>query len=193
MNAKAMILGSCAVLTIGIAGAQAGPCAGEIEALSKTLAAKDAGSGPTSGTSGAAATATPQAGQHPPTSSMSQATQGSAASPEDVRRQTAGQPTAAQQGAAQHAGPPAQHPPTAAMSQAMGGQGVGMGGQHPPTAATGQATQSQAAASENVGRAGATSMDASATLAHARMLDQQGKEAECMQAVQQAKQQAGAR
>jgi hypothetical protein len=35
-------------------------------------------------------------------------------------------------------------------------------------------------------------MDASAALAQARALDQQGKEAECMQAVQQARQ-AGAR
>jgi hypothetical protein len=35
--------------------------------------------------------------QHPPTAAMGQATQGGAASPQDVQRQTAGEPTAAQQ------------------------------------------------------------------------------------------------
>jgi hypothetical protein len=44
----------------------------------------------------------PQAGetpreQHPPTAAMGQATQGGAASPQDVQRQTRGEPTAAQQ------------------------------------------------------------------------------------------------
>jgi hypothetical protein len=35
--------------------------------------------------------------QHPPTAAMGQATQGGAASPQDVQRQTRGEPTAAQQ------------------------------------------------------------------------------------------------
>jgi hypothetical protein len=35
--------------------------------------------------------------EHPPTAAMNSATQGSAASPQDVQRQTSGQPTAAQQ------------------------------------------------------------------------------------------------
>ena len=35
--------------------------------------------------------------EHPPTAAMNAATQGSAASPQDVQRQTSGQPTAAQQ------------------------------------------------------------------------------------------------
>lgn len=194
MTAKAIVLGSCALFALTVTAAQAGPCSTEIDNLSKTLASKDAGSGPTPGAAGSTSSSMAPGGQHPPTTAMSQAAQGSATSPEDVRRQTAGQPTAAQQAGSQQPGSSgqAQHPPTAAMSQAAGGQGAGVSGQHPPTAATGQATQSQAARGENVGSTGASPADASAALAQARMLDQQGKEAECMQAVQQAKQ-AGAR
>ena len=59
------------------------------------------------------------ANHHPPTAAMSQATQGHATSSEDVRRQNAGQPTAAQQGTT---GTAAQHPPTAVMSEATQGQ-----------------------------------------------------------------------
>jgi len=59
------------------------------------------------------------ANQHPPTAAMTQATQGQATSSEDVRRQNAGQPTAAQQGTT---GTAAQHPPTAVMSEATQGQ-----------------------------------------------------------------------
>jgi hypothetical protein len=90
----------------------------------------------TQGTAPAAGTA----GQHPPTAAMGAATGGSAASPQDVQRQTAGQPTAA---------------------------------------------QSQGAAT------GSDKSAASAALDRARTLDQQGKEAECMDAVRQAKQHAG--
>ena len=74
---------------------------------------------------------------------MKQQTEGKATSPEDVRRQTAGQPTAAQQGAS--------------------------------------ATKSE------------TPMQASSALDRARVLDGQGKEAECMAAVREAKQLAGQR
>ena len=74
---------------------------------------------------------------------MKQQTEGKAASPEDVRRQTAGQPTAAQQGSA--------------------------------------ATKSEAP------------MQASSALDRARTLDRQGKEAECMAAVREARQIAGQR
>jgi hypothetical protein len=73
---------------------------------------------------------------------MKQQTEGKATSPEDVRRQTAGQPTATQQGTA----------------------------------------------------AGAdSSMQASNALDRARTLDRQGKEAECMEAIREAKQLAGNR
>jgi hypothetical protein len=190
MPAKSVILGTCAALALSIAAAQAGPCSSEIEGLSKTMASKDAGAGPTSGASGSASSATPSAGQHPPTTAMSQATQGSATSPQDVRQQTAGQPTAAQQGGAS-TGSASAHPPTAATTQATQGQTAPSAGGHPPTAAMSQQTQGQAAPNVGHQTAAAGGMDASAALAHARELDKQGKEAECMQAVQQAKQLSG--
>ena len=137
---KTYFLAGIATLAIGLGSATAGPCTTEIEALSKTLATRDAGSGPTSGASGGSHTAaTPS--EHPPTAVMGQEMKGKAASPEDVRRQTQGQPTAAQQ------------------------------------AETGRA------ALESGGMT-----DASTALERARALDQQGKEAECMASVRQAKQ-----
>ncbi|MGQ4274070.1 hypothetical protein [Terrihabitans sp. B22-R8] len=96
-----VLLGSCLLgLGLGTAQANAGPCTTEIERLTKTLSAHDAGSGPTAGAQGAAPTATTQAapsGQHPPTSAMGRQGDGAATSPEDVRRQTQGRPTAAQE------------------------------------------------------------------------------------------------
>jgi len=94
-----LILVSIALFSAGMSSATAGPCAVEIDGLTKALASKDAGSGPTTG-----ATSQPQAPsgssrQHPPTAVMGQETQGKAVSAEDARRQTQGQPTAAQQGA----------------------------------------------------------------------------------------------
>jgi hypothetical protein len=185
MKTKTFILASVALSTLGVGSAMSGPCTTEIDGLTKTLAAKDAGSGPTPEASGQ--TAANPSNQHPPTAAMSQATQGQATSSEDVRRQTAGQPTAAQQGTS---GTGAQHPPTAVMSEATQGQTAPATlGQHPPTAAMSEATRSQAAAPGPTG-VGNTS-DASIALGRARELDQQGKEAECMNAVQEAKHLAG--
>jgi hypothetical protein len=48
MNAKALF-GSVALLALGAGTATAGPCTGEIDNLTKLLASRDAGSGPTSG------------------------------------------------------------------------------------------------------------------------------------------------
>ena len=144
MKAKTLISGVIALLALGVAPATSGPCTMEIDGLAKTLSAKDAGSGPTSGASGTAHTPGSTSGQHPPGAIMTQETQGKATSPEDVRRQTAGQPTTTQQGT------------------------------------TGAPAPSLAA-------------DASGALARARALDQQGKEAECMDAVREAKQLAGQR
>jgi hypothetical protein len=182
MKTKTFVVAGVALFALGVGPAMSGPCTMEIDALAKSLSAKDAGAGPTVG-----ARQTPSAGvpanQHPPTATMSQATQGQATSPEDVRRQTTGQPPAAQQGT------PAQHPPTAAMGEATQGQmAPATTGQHPPTATMSEATQSQAAPRP----AGDTS-EASITLSHARTLDQQGKESECMEAVGRAKQLAGPR
>jgi hypothetical protein len=144
MKTRTFILASTALFALGVASATAGPCTVEIDSLTKTLAAKDAGSGPTSGSVGTQSAARP-ADQHPPTALMGEEVQSKATSPEDVRRQTAGQPTAAQQGT------------------------------------TGAATEPS-----NI-------LAASSALNRARALDQEGKEAECMEAVREAKQLAGPR
>jgi hypothetical protein len=141
MKTQTLILASVALFAL-TASANAGPCTTEIDNVAKTLAAKDAGSGPTGSVAGGMATAPASGTQHPPTSIMKQQTEGKAASPEDVRRQTAGQPTAAQQGSA---------------------------------------TKSEAP------------MQASSALDRARTFDREGKEAECMAAVREAKQIAGQR
>jgi hypothetical protein len=96
MNAR-LAVATCALLALGVASAEAGQCTNEISGLSKTLAARDAGTGPTSGATGSIGTGGAPAEQHGPTSTMNKATGGSAASPQDVQRQTQGQPTAAGQ------------------------------------------------------------------------------------------------
>ena len=145
MKTQTLILASVALFAFA-ASANAGPCTTEIDTVAKTLAAKDAGSGPTGSVAPgmqSAPTSGSSGSQHPPTSIMKQQSEGKATSPEDVRRQTAGQPTAAQQG--------------------------------------GSATKSE------------TPMQASSALDRARTLDRQGKEADCMAAVREAKQLAGQR
>ena len=148
MHTTTFILAGIVLIGSGISSAISGPCTVEIDGLTKTLASKDAGSGPTVGATGQAGQANAPAGssaQHPPTAVMGQETQGKATSPEDVRRQTQGQPTAAQQG-----------------TTATAGKG------------------------DKVDQAGRA-------LEQARALDRQGKEAECMDSVRQAKELAGSR
>ena len=186
MKTNAFILVNIAVCALGMSSVAAGPCTSEIDNLLKVLASKDAGSGPTPGASGGTHS-TVETSAHPPTAAMSQAAKETATSAEDVRRQTAGQPTAGQQGSG---GPAAQHPPTAAMSQATQSQTAPVtSGQHPPTAVMSEATRSQAAPSPSAA-VGNTS-EASLMLNRARTLDQQGKEAECMEAVRQTRLLAG--
>lgn len=188
----AIIAGSCALL-LQAGSAAAGPCAAEIENVAKTLASKDAGSGPTAG---AAGTSRPQ---HPPTAAMSEADK----------------ETTASRAAAESNRP--QHPPTTAMNEAASGERSAQPdketqktpGQHPPTAAMSRATQGAAASSEDVRRQtegkptaaqqaeGMRPADergrtaAFSELDRARVLDRDGKEAECMDAVRSAKQHAG--
>jgi hypothetical protein len=188
MKMSTFILASVAVLTCSMNRATAGPCTTEIDNVTKVLAAKDAGSGPSPGASGATPSPAPASDQHPPTAAMSQAAQGTATSPEDARRQTAGQPTAGEQRAG---GQAVQHPPTATMSQATQSQTApATTGQHPPTAVMSEATRNQAAPPST---ASGNSSEASLALSRARTLDQQGREAECMEAVRQARQFAGPR
>jgi hypothetical protein len=144
MHFRTLIMTSIALFGAGVSSANSGPCAVEIDGVTKALASKDAGSGPTVGAGGQVQAPT-KSRQHPPTAIMGQQTQGKAASPEDVRRQTQGQPTAA--------------------DQAAGGTSSGPD---------------------------KTEM-AHAALQRARALDAQGKEAECMETVRQAKEIIGAK
>ena len=96
MNAKHLILASCAVMALSIGAAQAGPC----DMTGKSASAHDAGSGPTPGNTGQTTTGTgtgSSAKEHPPTSTMNRASGDVAASSQDVQKQMQGQPTAAQQ------------------------------------------------------------------------------------------------
>lgn len=159
-----LLLGSCAFLALQIGTAVAGPCTAEIESLSKTLASSDAGAGPTAG-----ATANP--GQHPPTAAMSQADPSTTASTSAAK---SNQP---------------QQPPTATMNTAAtnldtSGTTSKPREEHPPTAAMNQATQGAAGSAS-----GKTS--ASAALEQARTFDKAGQEAQCMDAIRQAKKLAG--
>ncbi|MEH2512778.1 hypothetical protein V1291_004132 [Nitrobacteraceae bacterium AZCC 1564] len=180
MNAKTLIFAGCAIFALNGA-ALAGPCSEQVDSLTKALASKDAGTGPTSGAV-STRTTTGQAGQHPPTAAMSEQTQGIATSPEDVRRQTAGQAPAAQQQTTRSA----EHPPTAAMDEATRSQAAPPGGP-PATAAMSAATESQMPPRD----ATTNTSEASAALDRAREFDRQGKEAECMNSVGEAKRLSG--
>jgi hypothetical protein len=186
MKATTFLFGACALLVFPTEMAVAGPCTAEIENLTKLLASRDAGAGPTAGPAGTTT------GQHPPTSAMG------AADPS----------TAASAAAAESAKP--QHPPTAAMNQATQGGGTSppTGGavrEHPPTAAMSGATQGGATSPQDVqsqSRGGPTAVQqaegarrpaaeklaaAQNALEQARSFDRNGQQSECMDAVEQAK------
>ena len=187
MKTITFMFGASALL-ISLGTAAAGPCSTEIESLTKFMAARDAGAGPTAGA------ASTTSGQHPPTAAMG------AADPS----------TAASSTAAQSARP--QHPPTAAMNEATQGGGASAQpgntapAQHPPTAAMSQATQGGAASPQDVQsqtRGGPTAVQQAegarrpasdqlaspeAALEQARSYDGAGQEAQCMDAIARAKQ-----
>ena len=98
MTTRILMLTSLALLSWIPSAAHAGPCATEIETVTKSLAAADAGSGPTLSPGTTRMQAPSSSGQHPPTETMRRETEGKATSDQDVRRQTQGQPTAAEQG-----------------------------------------------------------------------------------------------
>jgi hypothetical protein len=187
MKATTFLFGACALLVFPIEMAVAGPCTAEIENLTKLLASRDAGAGPTAGPAGTTT------GQHPPTSAMG-----------------AADPSTAASGAAAESAKP-QHPPTAAMNQATQGGGTSppAGGaareQHPPTAAMSGATQGGAASPQDVQsqtRGGPTAAQqaegarrpaseklaaAQDALEQARTFDRNGQQSECMDAIERAK------
>ena len=159
---SALMLASSALLALQLGTAAAGPCTGEIESVSKILAAKDAGSGPT---------ATTNPGQHPPTAAM-----------------TAADPSTTASTSAAKSNQP-QQPPTAAMTSATTNLSTNNPAatsreEHPPTSTMNQATQGSAASAS-------AKSSASAALEQARNFDKAGQEAQCMDAVQQAKKLAG--
>jgi hypothetical protein len=193
MRQFTLLLASSVLLALPTAPAGAGQCTTEIDSISKFMAAHDAGTGPTAGAPGSAATGT---GQHPPTSVMSKADPS----------------TAASRAAAQSEKP--QHPPTAAMSRETTGSSMATDEAepkepHPPTAAMNQATpgaaspqdvqrqtRGQPPAAQQAGRQidrSHTLASAMAALEQARQLDRQGSEAECLRAVGEAKLILGAR
>src|SRR6185295_17108997 len=170
MKTITLLLGACALAALSTGTAGAGPCTTEIDSLTKLLASKDAGAGPTAG---AGATT----GQHPPSATMG-----------------AADPSTSASSAAADSGRP-QHPPTAAMNQAT--QGGGASSQAGATSP--QDVQSQnrggltAAQQAEGGRRPASDNLASvqAALSEARGFDQAGREADCMDAIQRAKRLAG--
>lgn len=188
MKTTTLLFGAGVLITLPAGAAVAGQCTSEIDSLTKLMAARDAGAGPTAGAAGTTS------GQHPPTAAMG------AADPS----------TAASSTAAQSARP--QHPPTAAMNEATQGGGAAAQtgntapAQHPPTAAMNQATQGGAASPQDVqsqNRGGPTAVQqaegarrpasdqlasAEATLEQARSYDRAGQEAQCMDAIARAKQ-----
>jgi hypothetical protein len=99
MIPRILMVTSFALLSWIPSSANAGPCTTEIDNITKSLAAADAGSGPTLG-QGTTRTQAPSSssGQHPPTAVMRRETEGKATSDQDVRRQSQGEPTAAEQG-----------------------------------------------------------------------------------------------
>ncbi len=98
MMKKLLVASTALGLTLAAGAASAGPCSTEIDTLQKQISSTDAGMGPT----GAGQVAETGSKLHPPTEAMNQATEGKAASADDVAAQNQGQPTdgeAAQAGA----------------------------------------------------------------------------------------------
>jgi hypothetical protein len=93
MNRNRFTIACCAIFLVSAGTAMAGPCD-----TSQAAKMKDAGAGPTVGSTArttGANTGTDQ--QHPPTSTMNRATGDTATSSQDAQGQMQGQPTAAQQ------------------------------------------------------------------------------------------------
>jgi hypothetical protein len=98
MNKCNTLIVAGALLAVPMSSAAAGPCTTEIDNVTKLMAARDAGAGPTTGAGGAAGQQpADHPAQHPPTEIIGRETQGKAASPQDVQSQTRGGPTAAEQ------------------------------------------------------------------------------------------------
>ena len=93
MNTRSLILASFATMVLGLGAAQSGPC----NTTTGRTAEKDAGSGPTVGSTAQTSVGMArEEKEHPPTSTMNRATGNVAASSQDTQKQMQGEPTAAQ-------------------------------------------------------------------------------------------------
>jgi hypothetical protein len=92
MITKGFIRASCAGFVLSAGAALAGPCD-----TGRAANLKDAGSGPTVGSTAPNARASTSTDQHPPTGTMNRATGDVATSSQDAQKQMQGEPTAAQQ------------------------------------------------------------------------------------------------
>ena len=90
MNTKGFIIASYAVVVLSAGAALAGPCD-----TGRAANLKDAGSGPTVGSTAPNTRSSTNTDQHPPTGTMNRATGDTAASSQDAQKQMHGQPTAA--------------------------------------------------------------------------------------------------
>ena len=89
MITRQLVVAACAVMVLNVGSAYAGPC---------TTGGKDAGSGPTPGTTGqSTTTGSAETKEHPPTETMNRVAGNKATSSQDAQRQQQGQPTAAQE------------------------------------------------------------------------------------------------
>lgn len=94
MNMKRVLLAGCSILVLSAGTALAGPC----DTTGRAANLRDAGSGPASKGSGQTTTGkAADSKDHPPASTMNQASGNVAASSQDAQRQMQGQPTAAQE------------------------------------------------------------------------------------------------
>ena len=91
MNGRKFTIACCAVFFVSTGTALAGPCD-----TNQAAKMKDAGAGPTVGST-ARTTGAGNTGQHPPTSTMNRAAGDTATSSQEAQGQMQGQPTAAQQ------------------------------------------------------------------------------------------------
>jgi hypothetical protein len=173
MRTNTFLLVSVVSLAASAGAAAAGPCTGRIDMVAKQLASRDAGSGPTSAGASqmggdAASTGTIQ-GQGSATSSS-----GATATPRQVPK----------------AGEAAETQATPAMNAATQGRAAS------PSDARAQ-TQGQPTSAQIAQGASASGPDrmrqAMAALDRARALDREGKEADCMNAIQEADQLSGMR
>ncbi|MET0527401.1 MAG: hypothetical protein ABW003_03485 [Microvirga sp.] len=172
------------------AAATAGPCADQIAALSEQI-----------GGSGAQVPVAGQAPHTQATAAMNEAARGRATSPEDVRRQMQGMGTAAdttgtvrpQAGRPDASATAREVPAAGQVPETQGGAAMNMAARDRAASPADVRAQNMGAptAAELAHRQGST--QTMAALQHARMLDSQGKEAECMSALQEARRMHGIR